>query len=144
MEQLEKAIQDTARLQQAGQSVQARTQLTNAIAQIEQQVQAEEAKPNEVIRQVKEKVAQEPNLARALDQVKEAVKTDSLPPKVVEQLEKVIQETGKLQQVGQSVQARAAINQCIKSNRTTSPNRRRETKRSDSSSERKSHCKNQI
>ena len=75
MEQLEKAVQDTAKLQQAGQTVQARANLTNALNQIEQQAQTEEAKPSEVIRQVKEKVAQEPNLAKALDQVKEAIKT---------------------------------------------------------------------
>ena len=39
MEQLEKAIQDTTKLQQAGQSVQAKMQLTNALTQIEQQAQ---------------------------------------------------------------------------------------------------------
>ena len=65
MEQLEKAVQDTAKLQQAGQTVQARANLTNALNQIEQQAQTEEAKPSEVIRQVKEKVAQEPNLTKA-------------------------------------------------------------------------------
>ena len=113
VEQLEKAVQDTTKLQQAGQSVQARTNLTNAFTQIEQQAQVEEAKPSEVIRQVKEKVAQEPNLTRALDQVKEAAKSASLPPKVVEQLEKAVQDTTKLQQAGQSVQARANLTNAL-------------------------------
>ena len=113
VEQLEKAIQDTAKLQQAGQTVQARANLTNALNQIEQQAQTEEAQPSEVIRQVKEKVAQEPNLAKALDQVKEAVKTATLPTKVVEQLEKAIQDTVKLQQVGQTVQARANLTNAL-------------------------------
>ena len=109
VEQLEKVVQETAKLQQTGQSVQARTQLTNALNQIEKQIQVEQMKPSEVIRQVKEKVAQEPNLIRALDQVKEAAKSASLPLKVVEQLEKVVQETAKLQQSGQSVQAQSNL-----------------------------------
>ena len=113
VEQLEKAVQETFKLQQAGQNVQARANLTNALQQIEQQAQTEEAKPSEVIRQVKEKVAQEPNLAKALDQVKEAAKTASLPPKVVEQLEKAVQETMKLQQTGQSVQARTNLTNAL-------------------------------
>ena len=65
-----------------------------------------------MIRQVKEKVAQEPNLAKALDQVKEAVKTAHCQRKVVEQLEKALQDTAKLQQVGQTVQARVELNEC--------------------------------
>ncbi len=83
------------------------------LTQIEQQAQVEETKPSEVIRQVKEKVAQEPNLTRALDQVKEVAKSASLPPKVVEQLEKAVQDTAKLQQAGQSVQARANLTNAL-------------------------------
>ena len=48
-----------------------------------------------------------------MDQVKEVVKTASLPPKVVEQLEKAIQDTTKLQQAGQSVQARAQLTNAL-------------------------------
>ena len=65
-----------------------------------------------MIRQVKEKVAQEPNLTRALDQVKEVVKTASLPPKVVEQLEKVVQDTMKLQ-ANQTTQARNQLTNAL-------------------------------
>ena len=66
-----------------------------------------------MIRQVKEKVAQEPNLTKALDQVKEVVKTASLPPKVVEQLEKAVQDTAKLQQSGQTAQAKANLTNAL-------------------------------
>ena len=113
MEQLEKAVQDTAKLQQSGQTAQAKANLTNALTQIEAQAQPEVAPTTEVIRQVKEKVAQEPNLTKALDQVKEVVKTASLPPKVVEQLEKAVQDTAKLQQSGQTVQARVNLTNAL-------------------------------
>ena len=112
MEQLEKAVQDTAKLQQAGQSVQARAHLTNALTQIEQQAQVEEVKPSEVIRQVKEKVAQEPNLTRALDQVKEVCEKCKSSTESSGAARKSGPRHGQTATSGQSVQARAQLNEC--------------------------------
>ncbi|MFJ8257666.1 hypothetical protein ACIQ4Z_10390 [Peribacillus asahii] len=117
---LEQSISEAKKLSQAGQMVQAKVQLIQSLVAVEKQINstknatAEMTKsPSEAVQSMKEKVALEPNIVRALEQVKEIAKNANLPTKVIEKLDKVMQEVARLAQTGQSVQAKAQLTQSL-------------------------------
>ncbi|GLB60200.1 hypothetical protein NCCP133_23320 [Cytobacillus sp. NCCP-133] len=126
-QKVEKALNEAVRLQQTGQESAGRERLHQALTKAEtelkqiesrQPVQAErnigEQRPSEAVKQVKAEIQNEPNLQRAVEKVREqVVQHPRMDREVAQKVEKALNETVRLQQMGQETAGRERIQQAL-------------------------------